>query len=273
MEFTAHNILLNDGSRTLGASESLLSEGEQCKAFVRTLNQHFPEEDRSAVRVVDLGCLEGGYTVEFARAGYQALGIEARETNVAKCQRVAEQLNLPNLRFVQDDVKNLADHGSFDVVFCCGLLYHLDNPQEFLGLVGALTKRMLILHTHYAREHDALYDNKLHRLGKKVQSKLSAASSVRVDYGLSKLAVHEGSRGRWLYEYSEKDDRAFVEKELWRSYSNPRSFWPCKKDLLHMIRTSGFELVYEQYDFLDDIRHNAYIDRHDRSLFVGIKPH
>ncbi len=271
MEFTAHNILLNDGSRTLGANEPLLSDGEQCKAILRTINQHFPEKDRSAIRVVDLGCLEGGYTVAFARAGYQALGIEARETNVAKCRQVADQLNLPNLKFVQDDVKNLADHGSFDVVFCCGLLYHLDNPQEFLDLVGTLTERMLIVHTHYAREHDPLYDNKLYQLKNKIQGKIADASSNRVDYGLSKLATHEGNQGRWFYEYSEEDERAFVEKELWRSYSNTRSFWPCKKDLLQIMRTSGFELVYEQYDFLDNIKHSDYIDRHDRSLFVGIK--
>jgi len=39
-------------------------------------------------RLVDLGCLEGGYAVEFARDGFDTLGIEVRQSNFKNCQRV-----------------------------------------------------------------------------------------------------------------------------------------------------------------------------------------
>jgi hypothetical protein len=45
----------------------------------RVLETVFPG-DKSKFRIADLGCLEGGYTVEFARMGFQALGLEVRDS-------------------------------------------------------------------------------------------------------------------------------------------------------------------------------------------------
>ena len=47
---------------------------------------------------------------------------------------------------------NLGDYGSFDVTFCCGLLYHLEDPVTFLRTVSQLTRRVLILQTHFATD-------------------------------------------------------------------------------------------------------------------------
>jgi SAM-dependent methyltransferase len=99
--------------------------------------------------VADLGCLHGAYSRAFARAGYQVTGIEARAENIAACRQA---IDLPGLRYIQDDVRNLATHGPFDAVFCCGLLYHLDEPVKFLTLLGQVTRRLLIIQTHYALE-------------------------------------------------------------------------------------------------------------------------
>ena len=63
MNFTAHNICLNDGKRTMDEGPALC-EKQQCKAILRTMDTIWREPDRARVRVVDLGCLEGGYTVE-----------------------------------------------------------------------------------------------------------------------------------------------------------------------------------------------------------------
>jgi tRNA/tmRNA/rRNA uracil-C5-methylase (TrmA/RlmC/RlmD family) len=54
-------------------------------------------------RIVDLRCLEGGYTVELARAGLDVLGIEVWQSNFENCQRVKAATNLPNLAFSRDD--------------------------------------------------------------------------------------------------------------------------------------------------------------------------
>ena len=106
--------------------------------------------------VADLGCLHGAYSVAFARAGYQVTGIDARADNIAECEKRAAAEPLPALRFIEDDVRNLAQHGPFDAVFCCGLLYHLDEPVKFLALLGQVTTKLLIVQTHYARTGDAV---------------------------------------------------------------------------------------------------------------------
>lgn len=165
--FTAHNIALPDGSQTLPGA-SLTAGGGICQAALRTLGL-FLEPGGT---VADLGCLEGGYAVAFARAGYQVTGIEARAASHARCQQVADAVALPNLRFIRDDARNLADYGGFDAVFCCGLLYHLDEPDAFLRMLGKVTRRVLIVQSHY-----------------------SAAPRT----------VHEGRRGHWVRDFP--DDR------------------------------------------------------------------
>ncbi len=149
MEFTAHNIRFSDGSQTI-KGKPLLADTGLSKAILRTLDLSFGNRDKSQIRIADLGCLEGGYTAELARQGYNSLGIEVRDDNIKKCQYASKKLNLPNLKFVQDDVRNVAKHGKFDAVVCLGLLYHLDNPVAFLKLIGEQTRRTLVLDTHYA---------------------------------------------------------------------------------------------------------------------------
>ena len=103
----------------------------------RIIETVFPG-DKQNLRLADISCLEGGYAVEFARMGLDVLGVEVRDSNIAACNYVKSETDLPNLKFVKDNALNIANHGSFDVVFCCGLLYHLDNPKEFLEILSSL---------------------------------------------------------------------------------------------------------------------------------------
>jgi hypothetical protein len=96
MIFTSHNIQLPDGQQTL-PEVPLISAGSYCRAVLRTLRLMCPIRPGVAPRVADVGCLEGGFAAEFARAGYEVLGVEARKTNLEKCQFVSERLGLPNL--------------------------------------------------------------------------------------------------------------------------------------------------------------------------------
>jgi SAM-dependent methyltransferase len=194
--FTAHNIELDDGTWTLPGAPPVAGN-EICRAALALLARHVP----AGARVADLGALEGGYAVAFARAGYRVTAVEARARNMARCQYVADRAGVPReLEFVRDDARNLASWGSFDAVFCCGLLYHLDRPAEFLAMLGSLTGRLLILQTHY---------------------------SVRPD------AVNEGLPGHW---YGENP----AEESAWSSWGNDRSFWLAEQALLDAVRDAGF---------------------------------
>jgi SAM-dependent methyltransferase len=245
IEFTAHNIDLPDGTQTWKGP--LLRETAAGRAVQRTLDLVFSQPEKRGLRIVDLGCLEGGATVEFARQGFDALGIEARKTNIEKCHYVAERLRLPNLHFVQDDVRNIQKYGIFDATFCSGLLYHLESPRAFLRTLGAITRRVLILHTHYATEPDP------------------------PNFRLSPMTRHEDRLGKWYEEWPEGLAPEKVEEKVWASVGNHRSFWMTKEHLLETMREAGFTTLYEQYDFLANIAEDPYIADNARSLFVGIK--
>ena len=117
VSFTSHNIRLDDGSYTKPDIGYSMDLHPWFLAAKRILDATFPGDKRH-LRIADLGCLEGGYTVEFARLGLQALGLDVRELNIEACRYVQSKVNLPNLEFVRDDVWNIAAHGTFDAVFC-----------------------------------------------------------------------------------------------------------------------------------------------------------
>src|SRR4051812_32269755 len=115
--FTAHNIRLDDGTFTKPDVGHSMEAYPAFLAARRILDRLYPE-NRENVRLADLGCLEGGYSVEFARMGFQVVGLDVRPANMAACSYVKARTRLPNLKFVQDDAQNIADHGFFDAVFC-----------------------------------------------------------------------------------------------------------------------------------------------------------
>ena len=50
----------------------------------------------SACRVLDLGCLDGMFSIEFALHGAQTVGVEIREANIRKAEFCKEVLGLQN---------------------------------------------------------------------------------------------------------------------------------------------------------------------------------
>jgi len=152
--FSGHNIVLPDGSETRPGIKPIADNGI-CKAALRDLKLAFPVQD-TAPRVADPGCLEGGYAAAFAQAGYDVTGFEVRAENITCCRYIEERMALPNLRFVKADVRDAFKvPDEWDAVFCCGLLYHLEDPVAFLNQLGKATRRLLIVQSHYStRPHE-----------------------------------------------------------------------------------------------------------------------
>ncbi|MEA3336826.1 MAG: methyltransferase domain-containing protein [Chloroflexota bacterium] len=100
--------------------------------------------------VLDVGCNQGFWSMEAARAGADAvLGIEGRREHVATARFVADVRKFDNVRFETQDALDgsLARHEPFDVVLCLGLLYHVDRPLELLDQLFRLTRRYLVVDT------------------------------------------------------------------------------------------------------------------------------
>src|SRR5258705_7523106 len=113
--------------------------------------------------------------------GFEVTDREVRPSNWAACHYIKDRVDLPNLRFVGDDAMNIANHGRFDAIFCCGLLYHLDQPKRLLETLGSITGRLLYLQTHFSTERD------------------------NVNFTLSPPMENEGLPGRWFVEYPTQD--------------------------------------------------------------------
>ena len=222
-----------------------------------------------------MGCLEGGYAVEFARLGFRTLGLEVRESNIEACRYVQSRVDLPKLEFVRDDVWNIAAHGTFDATFCCGLFYHLDKPVEFLKLLASVTQRVLILQTHFAEAKDSPSFIHPRRLRRALSRIFPLKNTGTTTHRLSFLKTNEGVPGRWFSEFRSK--RAFLDREnrRWASWNNRTSFWVQREYLLQAIRDAGFDLVLEQFDALGaNIAHEmtkGVYRSSGRSTFIGIK--
>ena len=241
----------------------------------RVLGTVFPG-DKTPYRIADLGCLEGGYSVEFARLGFQVLGLDVRESNIAACEYVKSRTSLPNLQFVRDDVWNIANHGKFDAVFCCGLLYHLDKPRQFLDLLGTITARALIVQTHFSTAPPAPPPSRLPRFLRGIAA--AAPKSEHRESGkfnLSTMSENEEIPGRWYREFAGDADHAKRENSRWSSWDNRLSFWIQREYLLQAISDSGFDMVFEQFDnFAPNIAEAMTAGTYKtdtRGTFVGIK--
>lgn len=273
--FTSHNIRLDDGTYTKPEAGPSMDVHPWFLAAKRALDATFTG-DKSHIRIADLGCLEGGYTVEFARLGYRALGIDVRDSNIEACRYVHSRTGaLPNLEFVRDDVWNVARHGTFDAVFCCGLLYHLDKPRAFLGTLAGVTQRLLILQTHFSEAGDSPSFIHPRRLRRAISRIIPLKNTATTTHKLSRLTHNEGLPGRWFSEF--RNERAYRDREnrRWASWNNRRSFWIQREYLLQAIRDAGFDLVMEQFDGLGsniafEMTQGSYRSS-GRSTFIGIK--
>lgn len=273
LEFTGHNIRLDDGTLTIPAFRRSIDEHPWFISARSILETVFPG-DKSQFRLADVGCLEGGYSVEFARMGFQVLGIEVRDLNIAACNYVKSKTDLPRLEFVQDDALNIAQHGTFDAVFCCGLLYHLENPKQYVETLSAVTNKVLILQTHFA---SISRRDKIFRVPTTVRwlTDRILRRSQPAKFILSAPTQHEGVAGRWFTEFTTK--QSFGDRDIakWASWNNRRSFWIQREHLLQTLRDVGFDLVLEEYGNLEPSIKESLLggsyQSNLRGTFIGIK--
>jgi SAM-dependent methyltransferase len=273
LEFTAHNIRLDDGTFTKPESTHSMVDHPWFKSARGILETVFPG-DKSQLRLADVGCLEGGYAVEFARMGFRVLGIEVRDSNIAACNYVKSKTGLPHLEFVQDNALNIARYGVFDAVFCCGLLYHLDRPKQYLETLSAVTKKLLILQTHFSliSRNDTRF-----RLPTWVRwyTDRLLRKPEPTKFILSPPSENEGLPGRWFTEFPNNRSFSMRETAKWSSWDNRRSFWIQREYLLQAIRDVGFDLVLEEYDNLEpniaECLLGGSYQTNLRGTFIGIK--
>ena len=91
---------------------------------------------------IDVGCGLGYFSGFLRSLGFEVTGVDGRQQNVAEAQR-----RNPGIRFVRFDAEDPAmkSLGKFDLVFCFGLLYHLENPFLTIRHLHEMTRSLLLV--------------------------------------------------------------------------------------------------------------------------------
>lgn len=212
-----HNFRLARGIYTMSKSQ-FVDEGKLRRVLQIAADLGRKPLDQS--RVLDLACAEGAYAVEFAHHGAEVVGIEGRAASIERARFATTALGLDSVTLIQDDVRTLnrAKHGTFDIVLCLGILFHLDAPDlfTFTRHVADVCTGLTIIDTHISTKGD---------------------TATRYNG-----AVYYGER------YTEHEPDSTAEQRLknpWASLSDPHSFWLTRPSLLNLLAAVGFTSVYE----------------------------
>ncbi|MDQ3804344.1 MAG: class I SAM-dependent methyltransferase [Acidobacteriota bacterium] len=222
--WTAHNIHLGHGLYTYDPGHPEF--GDRIAGYTRMLRRvlqiasDLTGRPLHSLRVLDLGCMEGVYGIEFALHGAEVVGVEIREASIEKARFAKEALSLENITFVQDDVRNLSAevYGTFDVVLCIGILYHLDAPDVF-GFVERMSevcRGVTIIDTH-------------------------------VGLNPNRTFTYRGREyhGWTFQEHQTNATQEEKQKTLLASIDNQQSFWFSRASLFNLLGDVGFPSVYD----------------------------
>ena len=106
--------------------------------------------DFSGKRILDLGCGDGTYTLEFPSLGaIEVLGIDPAEVAVEAGNRKARNAGLGAVVSFEAgniyDLKDQLGERHFDCVVLRGVLHHLPDPQRAVACISVLANTVIIL--------------------------------------------------------------------------------------------------------------------------------
>lgn len=218
-----HNIKLPFGIYTAYCPDYYLEHEEILNVINHELRGAFQGE-----RILDVGCLEGYFSVECALQGANVVGVDGKTINVRKCEFVRSVLNVPNLTFVKDDAMRLTrkKYGSFDVVLALGLLYHLNDPFKFLTNMAELCDGFILIDSHIA-----LADQPK-SIGNSWKPDLSSLRQFKVNKRMYS--------GRLFREFAPGSSQLSKDLSSTASLKNDFSIWLTEESLVTLLRDVGF---------------------------------
>ena len=95
-------------------------------------------------RVLDVGGWAGHLAQFFVERGCDVVSTDARSENVARMRELYSHLDARRVDVESDAVATV---GRFEIVFCYGLLYHLENPIRALRNLADACHELLLIET------------------------------------------------------------------------------------------------------------------------------
>lgn len=96
---------------------------------------------------LDVGCGLGFFSGYLSGMSLKVVAFDSRSSNVAEATKRNSEISF-HVHDVEDSA--VSELGSFDLVLCLGLLYHLENPFCAIRNLCSLTKKHLIIETMVA---------------------------------------------------------------------------------------------------------------------------
>ena len=104
---------------------------DRLQAILRVHDALRKQLDRP-LRVLDLGCAQGFFSLSLAEAGAEVVGLDSLDKNVAVCRALADEHPEFNVQFevgrLEERVESLAEQ-SFDLVLCLSVLHHIVHEK------------------------------------------------------------------------------------------------------------------------------------------------
>ncbi|MGN6225937.1 MAG: class I SAM-dependent methyltransferase [Dyella sp.] len=89
---------------------------------------------------LEIGCGEGELSMRLARGGWQVEGCDIAEEAVLEARRRASSAGL-NIPFERQDIANCGQrYQKHDLVVCCEVMEHLEDPRAALQTLAALSR-------------------------------------------------------------------------------------------------------------------------------------
>jgi SAM-dependent methyltransferase len=100
------------------------------------------QEKSGSQSAADVGCGVGYFSGFLRELGFDVVGFDGRPENLSEAKR-----RFPSIEFRQANVEDMSvpECGSYDLVLCLGLLYHLENPLRALRNLSMIAKKLLLI--------------------------------------------------------------------------------------------------------------------------------
>ncbi len=107
---------------------------------------------------IDTGCGIGVFSKYLSTLGLSVVGFDGRPENIEEARK-----RNPDISFYVHNIEDtkVLELGTFDVVLCFGLLYHLENLSRTIRVLHSLTGKLLIIESmivQHSRPMAALVD-------------------------------------------------------------------------------------------------------------------
>ena len=204
-------------------------------------------------RVLDLGCNAGFWSLHAAQSGCDfVLGIDGRQMHVEQAEFVFEvnEIDKKQYQFIQKNIFELDPKilGTFDVVFCLGLMYHVSKPMSLMESISQVNSDILLIDTTLSRlngSHFQVAHEPLEEPRNAVDYELvliptkSAVVEMAAQFGYSTIVLKPSLKSYGDLE-GETNDRLGARRAFVCAKTTDLSNFPAETENLAVVSTRTF---------------------------------